>query len=894
MGSCVVKQKSGLNSIKVNPMSSRPQIEESKHRGPRPGSQYTRKNYKQKKVVVDARIRNDELSDAPTGVFIDKKKSSQDIKLLKMSLQKHFIFSSLTPKQIDLTIESMKLYAVNANEVVFEQNTKGNAFFVVASGRLEVVINGNTVNVIKQGDSFGELALIHDTPRSATVRTLMNTTLWLLDRRTFRSFLEELNALNYKENKSFIESVPLFQILSESQKESLVTCLTSLKFEAGQKIVIEGDPGELLFIIKEGNVVCTQNGKEIRKMTKGDYFGEQALLYGSARTATVMAVEETICVALNREELAGCLGASLQQIIYKNSMRIAIDKNSILKKLGKTQLENLINEMEVQSFENEEVVIQAGGLKKNGIFVIVKGALKATKSKDSEYKVFSVIGEEDVIKATNNAFKDNLIAVGEVDVAYISSSAFVNAIGGEYLQATKNNETIQVLQRIQLFKGLNSTEFATLISIVKVQEFDDGALIVEQNNPGDCFFLIKSGKVDIIKDGQAIRSITKHDYFGERSLLFNNIRSASVVARKKVVCWVLYKSDFLGILNEKMKARLLERIELQDDSVTLSDLNIVKTLGSGMFGNVFLTVHKTKRTLFALKTVDRRKITAYEMEENIVLERKILLQLDNVLIMKLVRTFKDSKRLYFLLEYIRGMDLFDVLRKLDLVKEYDARFYVGCIFSIIEHLHERGIIYRDLKPENMVVDHEGYPKLIDFGTAKFVNGRTYTVVGTPHYMAPEVVLNHGYGLPADYWSIGVMLFEFMFGAVPFGEDESDPYIIYEKIQEHRLVFPKGVDNKNKVKEFITQLLNKNPANRLGGNFDNLKAHPWFVGLNWDKIISKELKAPYIPKLGPIDAEIETALGNNKPLDEIITKVENKDEIPKTKNHNPPPNWDEEF
>ena len=367
MGSCVVKQKSGLNSIKVNPMSSRPQIEESKHRGPRPGSQYTRKNYKQKKVVVDARIRNDELSDAPTGVFIDKKKSSQDIKLLKMSLQKHFIFSSLTPKQIDLTIESMKLYAVNANEVVFEQNTKGNAFFVVASGRLEVVINGNTVNVIKQGDSFGELALIHDTPRSATVRTLMNTTLWLLDRRTFRSFLEELNALNYKENKSFIESVPLFQILSESQKESLVTCLTSLKFEAGQKIVIEGDPGELLFIIKEGNVVCTQNGKEIRKMTKGDYFGEQALLYGSARTATVMAVEETICVALNREELAGCLGASLQQIIYKNSMRIAIDKNSILKKLGKTQLENLINEMEVQSFENEEVVIQAGGLKKNVI-----------------------------------------------------------------------------------------------------------------------------------------------------------------------------------------------------------------------------------------------------------------------------------------------------------------------------------------------------------------------------------------------------------------------------------------------------------------------------------------------------------------------------------------------
>ena len=104
--------------------------------------------------------------------------------------------------------------------------------------------------------------------------------------------------------------------------------------------------------------------------------------------------------------------------------------------------------------------------------------------------------------------------------------------------------------------------------------------------------------------------------------------------------------------------------------------------------------------------------------------------------MKLVKTFKDANRLYFLMEYVDGMDLFDVMRVLKILREADARFYISCLVTILEYLHARNIIYRDLKPENVMVDDEGYPKLIDFGTARILKGRTYTFVGTPHYMAP--------------------------------------------------------------------------------------------------------------------------------------------------------------
>jgi cGMP-dependent protein kinase len=141
------------------------------------------------------------------------------------------------------------------------------------------------------------------------------------------------------------------------------------------------------------------------------------------------------------------------------------------------------------------------------------------------------------------------------------------------------------------------------------------------------------------------------------------------------------------------------------------------------------------------------------------------------------------------MEYVKGHDLFDVLRSIDILKESDTMFYASCLVLILEYLHSLQIVYRDLKPENVMIDHEGYPKLVDFGISRIIQGRTYTVIGTPHYMAPEVITEKGYGMQVDYWSLGVMIFEFIYCNVPFASEESDPYLIYEKIIEHKLIFP---------------------------------------------------------------------------------------------------------
>ena len=792
----------------------------------------SRTSVKKRAPVVDARKLSSVDTDAPSAVRTEKAKTKKDIELINSALNKHFIFTSLAEDNRTALIERMKHYALNAKEIVFEQEQVGNNYFIVISGKLEVIVNGKIVNRLEPRDSFGELALLHNTPRSATIITIEKTTLWGLDRKTFRTALETVNAQNYQENRQFIESVPIFHILTNSQKDALVGSLSTLKFRSGEKVVSEGDPGDLFYLIKDGTVSCTQRDKELRRMFKGDFFGEQALLYNSVRTATITAVTGLKCVAIGRERLTKVLGSQLQHIIYQNTKRIAIEKSEVLSHLNPSQILKAINTLSVQIFQRGQIVVPEGAQKGTRMWMVLKGRLFDKRS-SVVAEVFSCIGDNEISnKSVSQECFEPAFSEGETAVASMSREEFLGCIGGEFEQATTNNEAYTILHKVQLLKGLPPERFQALVQALQVQTFDNGQIIVQQYNYDYSFFIIKSGKVDVVKDGYNIRMITKHDYFGERSILKEEPRTATVIANGPVVCWVLSQADFIRCVDDNMKTILNSRIQLQDDNISLNELVIVKILGKGMFGNVFLAARKEQKHLYALKTVERRKIERYEIQENLVLERKVLMQLDHIFILKLVKTFKDSKRVYFLTEFVRGMDLFDVLRELNLVTDRDSRFYIACLICIFEHLHERDIIYRDLKPENIMVDEEGYLKLIDFGTANIVNGRTYTVVGTPHYMAPEVVVGKGYGVSADYWSMGVMLFEFLCGAVPFGENEEDPYVIYEKVMERKLVYPSFVEAKLPAKPFIEMLLNKNPALRTGGSIENLKGHPWLVNINW--------------------------------------------------------------
>lgn len=194
------------------------------------------------------------------------------------------------------------------------------------------------------------------------------------------------------------------------------------------------------------------------------------------------------------------------------------------------------------------------------------------------------------------------------------------------------------------------------------------------------------------------------------------------------------------------------------------------------------------------------------------------------------------------------------MRNIGLFSTEDSQFYAASIILLLEHFNDHQIVSRDIKPENFMVDSKGYLKLINLSTAKIIRtennqiSKTMTIIGTPHYMAPDIILGKGYNNLVDLWSLGVCLYEFLCGVLPFGDSAEGPYDIYEEIMQSEMKFPEFVNDK-KARKLIEQLLSHNPDQRHSGSFAALKAHSWFEEFNWNDLIlrnSRKLDPPYIP------------------------------------------------
>lgn len=837
----------------------------------------------------------EEVKEAKNAKISTPEKTEAIKRLIQKALKKHTVLSSLTEDNSQSVIMAMKLYRLNHSEVIFEQGSTGSNFYVITAGKVDIIVNRKRVKILGSGDSFGEMALIQNLPRTATVKTLEPCQLWVIDRTEFSEAMKLANSSNYEEKRAFIEGVSIFQSLSQIQRDRLVSSLTLLNFSEGSYIVREGDTGDLFYIIKDGTVSCMQNRNEIRKLYKGDYFGEQALLYSCTRTASCIAIEgEVKCLSITRENLTKVLGTSLQKIIYRNTLRIAFTKAESINKLTREQQEKIIDRMTIVSYTKGAIVIESGSKIGRSLYVIVKGSLVKGRSNEPFAELYSTLGDIEKSADDESAYTANLYAKEGSDIAIISKLEIERAIGGDVTSTTASNQVITILTKAEMFSGLSQENLHKLSSMLTLQTFHQEQVIFEQGSLDSNFYIIKDGTVDIVKDGVKIRSITKLDYFGERAIILNEPRSASVIAKSSVTCWLLTRESFVNGLSQKVIEHLKARMNMQDSKVTLDQLVPVQVVGKGNFGTVSLVAHKNRKAHYALKAVARWKITSFELYEPIMREKNVMDLLDHMFILKSIKTFKDQTHLYFLTEYVRGMDLFDVLRKIGLVTDNDARFYIASMILILEHLHDRNIVYRDLKPENLVIDESGFVKLIDFGTAKIIQGRTFTVVGTPHYMSPEIIIGKGYDFLTDYWTLGVILYEFVCGVLPFGDNLRSPYEVYEAIIQGRIQFPRHIKQPFSSQLIIEQLLSKHPASRIAGSVERLKRHRWFRGFSWEKLSNKDMKTPYVPEAVDFSAKLEASMLKPKSIKDFLTSEEINDDKSGMKRRQEPPNWDANF
>ncbi|XP_057166881.1 ribosomal protein S6 kinase alpha-2 isoform X3 [Ursus arctos] len=284
-----------------------------------------------------------------------------------------------------------------------------------------------------------------------------------------------------------------------------------------------------------------------------------------------------------------------------------------------------------------------------------------------------------------------------------------------------------------------------------------------------------------------------------------------------------------------------------------SQFELLKVLGQGSYGKVFL-VRKTKGSdagqLYAMKVLKKATLKVRDRVRS-KMERDILAEVNHPFIVKLHYAFQTEGKLYLILDFLRGGDLFSRLSKEVMFTEEDVKFYLAELALALDHLHGLGIIYRDLKPENILLDEEGHIKITDFGLSKEAidhDKRAYSFCGTIEYMAPEVVNRRGHTQSADWWSFGVLMFEMLTGSLPFqGKDRKETMAL---ILKAKLGMPQFLSTE--AQSLLRALFKRNPCNRLGAGIDGveeIKRHPFFVTIDWNKLYRKEIKPPFKPAVG---------------------------------------------
>ena len=855
--------------------------------------------------------------------------NSAQISAVTVAFRRNNLFNSLDDDVIEKLSMNVIPLVVKKGTVVVKQGENGNFFFIVYKGsfRCEMVdqsasskassadgvkASPRVVATIGPHASFGELSLMYNCPRKATVIAIEDSEIFALERAMFTKTVVEMANAKTRERAQFLQHVPLLQKLTDSELAKLSSCLEEQVFKENTKVCSQGDEGDCMYLIFDGNckVMKKVDGvvgeKAVATLSKGDYFGEQALLKDDVRSATVVVSSQSATLyKLVREDFEVLLGplmsivndestsrskhyrmvrelpvmSSLSDIEVNQLLQVMVsmsfNKDELIElEFGSTQRSNVADEGPLVEYKVDEKIKYAFSIVVDGIVDVIDrvdvvrrlfrgdyfgseltllpqkalmlranttvhciclkmddyselmGPLKKANKKRLEelerlktilqsFKIVSQL-DEDEFSLLSDMAEEKQFSAGEPivekfqpnDSAYIIMEGYVEIMDikgvtffkqpGEYFgqdalvtgskeviseyTATASQTTdcivisqqmlravmsrrgdadltgsgvadggmesnnlfaIRVMKAVPLLSKYSFRELAKLATMVTMKEYKDREVILEEGSMGHSFYIIKSGKTNVMRRlgamdvsesekpycmdtnktlaPQLIAKLEAGDFFGEISLLTSKPATATVVANGIVEVLVMSRDDFNhagGKLMEEVAQTSKQRLKHDKNSFAMHNYNIVQVIGRGAIGTVRLVQHADTKRYYALKSMRKDRIKAYRQEEHIINEKRIMSMLDHPFTVNILSYSATKSHLYLLIEFVQGGDFFTLLRQNGCLPEKIVMFYSSCIVSAFNYLHSRGIVYRDLKPENLLLDGMGYLRLTDYGLAK--------------------------------------------------------------------------------------------------------------------------------------------------------------------------------
>ena len=777
----------------------------------------------------------------------EKNAEKEDYDLIYNIISKHFFLQTLTNQAKNEIIISMSLYSLKEGKTLYNQGSIGNYWYIVQSGKLNKFMDGNLISSINEGDSFGEHALMNNSPRTYTVVAVTDCKLWVLKRQVFKKILDFIFTLNYEQNMKFLEGINI--PLDGTIKAIMANNLIQEIYKQGQYIFKEGEIGSCMYIIKEGEVECIKGDKVVRVLKQGDNFGQKALLEDAKRSLDVRAKTDTKIYSISSSFFETQFGENYREQLYFSFISTAFINSKNFNKLNTKMISKTFQFFSFRSLKYDELVYPKNQKVCEKLCVVLEGNIVDKTINKVEAKRYEILFEKELVNGSNESIKHDLVAQPDCVLAEIDFDKFKETIGGDLKTAQTKSIQLNSFGNISLFRILSDEKIEFLQNNLKIEKFHNGKKIINQGDVGDKLYIIKSGRVDFFVNSRYIRSSGEGEDFGAKSLILSSDkRTATAIANGEVQCYTLTSKIFKSILEPNLYEYFTNKFALEDNTIELKDLDNIKELGSGNFGSVNLVRNKKNKQFYAIKALDLEQIKKENLEQCVELEKNVLLKTDHPFIMKMVKYLKNEQYIFFINEYIKGKELWDVIRDIGLLNKEQTQFYIASMLLAINHLHKKKIIYRDIKPENVMVNVKGYIKIIDFGTVKEIEDRTSTVIGTSHYMAPEITKGEGYSFEVDIWSIAICMYEFFCGKLPFGEEFEDPMDIYRAVCKEELSFPNFVHDE-KYMALLNKMLKKNPANRLW-KFEQIKTDPYFSDFDWGKLISLSYPPPYMIQMKP--------------------------------------------
>jgi len=648
--------------------------------------------------------------------------------------------------------------------------------------------------------------------------------------------------------KKAIEKTNVGSRMNPEHMGDLVDHMETLEIAKGQSRPLA--PG--LIVVTMGTVQLTSDDAKDkpRVLSAGMHHGEEMLLYDDTHMYSVKATKGDAVVYVLTKRTFHLVFKWAQKREFGANQKLILTM-PIFHHLTPKERMRLAGALQVERFTDGQVILKAGDkighlyIMRIGEASVIKGGTEMVHKYPGDY-----FGEESLFGAT--ASEADVIARGEnVEIAFVTRQDFVMTVGEpkEVLNRDMTALNKLAIGSIPLLAVLDAHTREKLAANLVEETYAKGDVIFRMGDSGNKLYIIKEGEVDVLVGNRQIDHLTVGNFFGERALMDDKPRMATVIASTELSVYSLSKSFFVTTIKPlKEPQQLIRRRRSSEDTRDASALTTIAQVGKGAYGLVFLVEHDQTHDKYALKA--QKKIAS--RRDNMFQERNLMADMmphPNVCCM--FNTYQDAEWVYMLIEYLPGGDLFDVQDDIGgTFTEDQARFYISGVVLALEHMHKQHVIYRDLKPENVLVDQAGYIKVVDLGLAKrlMVGTKTFTQCGTPCYFSPEIIQHLAYDFAVDWWCCGVLLFELLTGRTPFETADHNVQAMYVKILKNEIVFPETFSAH--AQSLIAALLHPKAAKRLGNlqnDADDVKMHPFFLGFDWDALYDKKIDAPFKPK-----------------------------------------------